>query len=45
MLGQGLDHGGRQGDGAAAGRALGRADRERAVDLHELLDHRHRAAL
>jgi hypothetical protein len=33
VLGQGLDHDGRQADGAAAGGALGRPNREGVVDL------------
>jgi hypothetical protein len=45
VFGQGLDHDGGEGDGAAAGGALGRSDRERAVDLQELLGHRDRAPL
>jgi hypothetical protein len=45
VLGQGLDHHGGQGDGAATGGALGRPDGERPVDLQELLGHRDRAAL
>jgi hypothetical protein len=45
VLGQGLDHHSRQGDRAAAGGALGRPQRERAIDLQELLGHRDRAPL
>jgi hypothetical protein len=45
VLGQGLDHHGRQADRAAAGGALRRPDGEDAVDLQELLGHRDRAAL
>jgi hypothetical protein len=45
VFGQALDHHGRQGDGAAAGGALGRPDQGGAVDLQELLGRRDRAPL
>jgi hypothetical protein len=45
VLGQDVNDGGGEGDGAAPGGALGWADRECAVDLHKLLGHRHDPAL